>query len=120
MELLGFSADPAVSVGPVAVVPAGPVRIGDSLRFEFEIAAHGEEKLVVDYIIDFVKKDGAPRSKVFKLKSLDMAPGETRMLSKSHRMPASATTFILYPGIHLLTVQVNGRPATATEFELLA
>jgi 3-methyladenine DNA glycosylase AlkC len=120
LELLGFSADPAVSVGPITVVPAGPVRIGETIRFEFDIAAHGEEKLVVDYIIDFLKKDGAHRPKVFKLKSLEMATGEARTLSKTHRMPASATTFTLYPGIHRLTVQVNGRPAIATEFELLA
>ncbi|MGF1618246.1 MAG: hypothetical protein ACFCU2_10665 [Acidimicrobiia bacterium] len=120
LELLGFSADPAVSVGPIIVVPAGPVRIGDPLRFEFEITAHGEEKLVVDYIIDFVKKDGAAGPRVFKLKSIDMRAGETRLLSKSHRMPASSTTFTLYPGTHRLTVQVNGRQASATEFELLA
>lgn len=120
LELLGFSSNPSVVVGPVNVVPSGPVRIGDSLRFEFEIVAHGEEKLVVDYIIDFIKKEGATRPKVFKLKSFEMTQGETRVLSKSHRMPLNATTFTLYPGTHRLTVQVNGRAATTTEFELLA
>lgn len=117
LELLGFSPNPAVSVGPVVI--DGPVRIGGSLRFEFEVTAHSTEKLVVDYIIDFVKKDGATRPKVFKLKSFEMSPGETRVLSKNHRMPASATTFTLYPGTHRLRVQVNGRAATATEFDLV-
>ena len=120
LELLGFSPNPAVSVGPVTVLTDGPVRIGDSLRFEFEVTAHSNEKLVVDYIIDFVKNDGATRPKVFKLKSFEMSPGETRVLSKNHRMPASATTFTLYPGTHRLTVQVNGLAMAETEFELLA
>ncbi len=120
LELLGYSAKPKVSIGPIHLDPSSPVRVGDSLRFEFEIVAHAREKLVVDYIIDFVKKDGATRPKVFKLKSLEMVPGETRVLSKNHRLRAGATTFTLYPGIHRLTVQVNGRPSAATRFELLA
>jgi 3-methyladenine DNA glycosylase AlkC len=119
LELMGFSVNPDVSVGPIAIVPAGPVLIGDMLGFEFELTAHGEEKLVVDYVIDFVKKDGATRPKVFKLASLDMAAGETRLLTKRHRMPTHATTFTLFPGTHRLTVQVNGQAATATEFDLV-
>jgi PAS domain-containing protein len=120
LEFLGFSPDPDVSVGPITVVPAGPVRIGDSLRFELEIEAQGEERLVVDYVIDFVMKDGSTRSKVFKLKSFEMTPGEVRLLTKSHRMPATATTFTLYPGLHRLTVQLNGIAVARTEFEVIS
>lgn len=70
--------------------------------------------------LDFVKKDGSTRPKVFKLKSLEMTKGETRVLSKNHRMLATASTFTLYPGTHRLRVQINGREATATEFDLVS
>lgn len=49
-----------------------------------------------------------------------MAPGATRLLTKSHRMPATATTVTLFPGLHRLTVQMNGLAVAEAEFELLA
>jgi hypothetical protein len=117
MQMLGYSPQPAVSVGPISLGP-GPVRIGGLLQFEVPITAHSDEKLMVDYVIDFVKKDGSTRPKVFKMKQLAIAGGETNVLGKSHRMPANATTFTLYPGTHRLSLQVNGSSRASTEFLL--
>jgi 3-methyladenine DNA glycosylase AlkC len=117
MQMLGYSPQPAVSVGPISLGP-GPVRIGGLLQFEVPITAHSDEKLMVDYVIDFVKKDGSTRPKVFKMKQLAIAGGETNVLGKSHRMPANATTFTLYPGTHRLSLQVNGSSLASTEFLL--
>jgi 3-methyladenine DNA glycosylase AlkC len=117
MQMLGYSPRPAVTVGPISLGP-GPVRIGESLLFEVVVTAHRDEALLVDYVIDFVKKDGSTRPKVFKLKQLIIPQGESRTLSKRHHLPANATSFTLYPGIHRLSLQVNGSSLASAEFRL--
>ena len=120
MQLLGYSPNPAISVDSLVVnAPGGVVRIGDVLEFEVTITAGSDERLLVDYVIDFVKKNGDRRSKVFKLRTIEMTTGEKRTLEKKHRLPASATTFTLYPGMHAVSVKVNGNVLARTEFELV-
>ena len=118
MALLGHSPDPEVSAGPIQldtpVVPAG-----ESLEFSIALSANADEGLIVDYNIDFVRKDGARRSKVYKLGRLEMSAGHVATLRKSHRLHANATTYSLYPGTHTLTVTVNGKPMATTDFEVV-
>ncbi len=116
MSLLGYSTDPEVEAVSLEIEPE--VEIGDVLEFEVELVATRDEPLLVDYVIDFVKKNGQTRPKVFKLKQIEMRAGETRTLAKRHRLPASATTFTLYPGIHRLSVMVNGTVMASGQFEL--
>jgi len=120
MEMLGYPPNPAIEVDTLAVLTTdGVVRIGDVLEFEMTITANSDERLLVDFVIDFVKKNGSTRPKVFKLKQIEMAKGENRILKKKHRLPASATTFVLYPGTHSLSIMVNGNALARTDFELI-
>ena len=100
--------------------PGGSGALGEVLEFELTMSADADEKLLVDYVVDFVKKNGSTRPKVFKLKQFEMANGESRTIVKKHRLPASATTFTLYPGTHRLSVMVNGNVLAETSFELSA
>jgi len=117
MRLLGYSPTPAIEVD--SLVTDEVARIGDQLVFSVTVTARADERLLVDYIIEFVKKNGSTRPKVFKLKVFEMSDGETRTLEKRHRLPASATTFTLYPGRHSLSVMINGNSLATTEFELV-
>ena len=118
MRLLGYSPDPAVDVASLEVLEPDTVRIGSELLFQATIVARADERLLIDYVIDFVKNNVSTRSKVFKLKQIEMTEGETRTLSKKHRLPASATTFTLYPGTHSVSLKVNGNVVASAEFEL--
>ena len=118
MELLGYSPHPKVEVDSL-VVAGNPLRIGEVLQFTVNIRAHQDERLLVDYVVDFVKKNGSTRPKVFKLKQIEVVAGETVTVEKRHRLPASATTFTLYPGAHAVSVKVNGNVMATTEFELV-
>ena len=120
MQLLGFSPTPAVAVDSLDVhAPDGVVQIGDVLKFGTTITAKGNERLLIDYVIDFVKKNGSTRPKVFKLKQIELNKGESRTLEKKHRLPASATTFTLYPGTHAVSIKVNGNVLATTDFDLV-
>lgn len=121
MELLGFSPSPRVQVERVEFdVPDRVFRIGSQLAFSIVISATHDEELLVDYEIDFVGQGGKRRSKVYKLKQVEIKSGDDIVLAKKHRLPASATTYSLNPGTHVLTVLVNGNRMASEEFELIS
>ena len=117
MELLGYSPQPQVEALLDVATPI--VRPGEALEFAVELHAARDENLIVDYTIDFVKKSGATRGKVFKLKRLSMESGQDLALRKRHPLRANATTYSLYPGTHGVTVMVNGVPFASGEFEVV-
>lgn len=118
LTLLGYSPEPHVDVAEIAVLTP-EVLAGDGLRFSFSVTARRSEKLVVDYVIEFARKNGRRSPKVFKLKRLDLGPGEKVTLEKRHPLRRDATTYRLHPGAHGLFIVVNGRPMGRAEFEVV-
>ena len=119
MELLGFSPHPSIEVGSIYLDSSeGALRMGESLRFSAEVTARKNEKLLVDYEIDFVKKNGTTKAKVFKLRQIQMAKGEIATLEKTHRLKKDASTFTLYPGTHKVSLKINGQLFPGTTFTL--
>lgn len=117
LAVLGYSPDPQVEADAIHLgTPV--VRGGEALEFSISISAVAPERLMVDYVIDFVKKDGATRPKVFKLKKLSMDRADSTTLSKTHRLRTDATTYSLYAGTHGLSVVINGQVVQSTEFEV--
>lgn len=114
MRFLGFSPEPEVDGELTIHTPE--VRPGATLSFSVVMKAKGDEALIVDYVIDFVKKNGSTSPKVFKLKRLSIPAGESTTLTKRHRLRSDATTYTLHPGIHRLTVMANGKAMATSEF----
>lgn len=117
MELLGYRTVPDVTLVSVRVVPEA-LAMGDVARIEVELLAGCDEPVIVDYAIGFVKANGRRVAKVFKLKTGVAKSGVPMVLSKAHHFKADATTFRLYPGVHLVTVMVNGMAVGSVEFML--
>ncbi len=105
LDLLGYQQYPQVVLSEIAFTPIdGQVAIGDQLGFAVEIAAERDERLLVDFVVDFVKTDGSRKPKVFKLKQVEIKAGERLVLSKKHRFLGNATTFKVLPGMHRLSI----------------
>lgn len=117
MELLGYPSNPQVDALVTLVTPQ--VRPGEALEFSVSITAGQDVRLMVDYVIDFVKKSGATSPRTFKLRKLSMEAGQTIDLQKRHQLRANATTYKLYPGAHRVTVLGNGMPLASEAFELI-
>lgn len=117
MAILGYSPDPQIETGSIEL-GSPVVNGGETLEFSIPITALESERLMVDYIIDFVKRNGTTSPRVFKLKKLSMDPGDAITLRKSHRLRTDATTYTLYPGTHRLAIVVNGRELQSTAFEV--
>lgn len=114
---LGYRPHPKIKVSNFALTP-GRVSPGQAIEFSFDVTAARDESLILDYVIDFVKAGGKRSSKVFKIKTTDVAKGETLTIRKRHPFRAAATTFSLYPGTHRVTLQVNGNALDTLSFEM--
>ena len=118
LAMLGYHKAPAIAVSEIEIAPSSTINIGESARFTFEIEAEKDERLLVDYVIDFVKSNGSTSPKVFKLKRLKLKAGEMVRIQKNHRFLKNATTFTHYPGAHRITLQINGQCYGNCDFEL--
>lgn len=119
LALLGAAA-PEVELLALTLAPAR-LRIGESLTIAATLASRavGPQQLVVDYVLHLPGAQGRARSKVFKLRTQSLGPGETLQLTRRHSF-APVTVRRLYPGPHRVELQVNGRVLGDAAFELLA
>ncbi|WP_050602257.1 hypothetical protein [Ruegeria sp. 6PALISEP08] len=115
MKMLGYDPDAGIAV---VIDLISEARIGEALEFSVELSGHGEQPVLVDYIIHFQRPGGKTSAKVHKLKQAALKGGKLK-LAKRHKFKGDATTFKLVPGAHRLEVQVNGVIRAGLDFDLL-
>jgi 3-methyladenine DNA glycosylase AlkC len=88
------------------------VTVGDRVQLTVTLrsTARRPQRLLIDYAVHHVKADGRTSPKVFKGWKLELAPGETRTLTKTHSF-APVTTRRYHAGEHPVELSINGRPA---------
>ena len=116
LALLGFHDQPDIKVSFLTFTRN--IKIGEIGEINFDIVAIGNENLMIDYVIDFVKSNGTTSPRVFKLKKLSMKAGQTVHLKKKHRFLKDASTFTHFAGMHRLMLQINGQNFGTCDFTL--
>lgn len=93
-------------------------KLGETLEFEFVLKSTGtkSQKIIVDYGIGFLKSNGSISTKMFKLKTIELAPKEKLLIKKRHSLKA-ITTATFYSGQHELVLQVNGKVLKKTAWQ---
>ena len=119
LKVLGFGKTAQVAVAGVQITPPKPL-IGEAVQMVFEVTnTHTmAQRVLIDLAVHYVKANGQANPKVFKLKVLDLAPGQTVQISKKLSL-AQMTTRQHYPGVHKVAVLLNGQTQPLGEFELL-
>jgi 3-methyladenine DNA glycosylase AlkC len=109
LNLLGFSTKPEIIVENIKLEP-NEITIGEDLVFSFDILSTSgkEQKLMIDYVVHFMKASGDQAPKVFKLSQKNIQPGERIRIRRKHGIK-SITTRKYYPGIQTFQPQVNGK-----------
>jgi 3-methyladenine DNA glycosylase AlkC len=109
LKLLGVGAVAKIRVKAVCFTTR-TVRIGGELEFSFDLVSVGRSRqsLMVDYAVHFVKANGSTSPKVFKLKRLDLSPGESATLSGRVSF-REMTTRKHHPGLHRFDALINGK-----------
>lgn len=118
LGILGYG-EPQVELLELKLTP-GRLLFGGDLNFSFRLKSVGEEpqRLMIDFVMHFVKANGKTAPKVFKLKRANLPAGGALFVSKSHAIrPISTRRY--YAGRHRLEIQVNGRIVGGADFELV-
>ena len=120
LAVLGFGAvaPVSVSVHGASITPA-QAHIGQTLAVAFDVTNHSDQpqRVLVDFCIHYVKAHGGSSAKVFKLKTLALAPHATVRVGKRISL-ADMTTRKHHPGTHRVEALVNGRAEALGQFEL--
>ncbi len=120
LDLLGFGAAPKVEISTVLFEPKR-LRIGAKTRITLTLCATAArtQSLVVDLVVHFIKANGKPSRKVFKLSRVTLKKNDQVTLSKVISL-AVHTTRKPYPGRHAVEALINGRTFPLGAFTVLA
>jgi 3-methyladenine DNA glycosylase AlkC len=116
LAIFGYREDSTLELTHFSYSP-NPLKIGTTLLFSFQIHSHHQQKLRVEYAIDFIKAKGTHSRKVFKITETEIQHGETKAYKKKHSFQ-DLSTRKHYKGVHVLTILVNGVAKASCEFML--
>jgi hypothetical protein len=74
-------------------------------------------RLLLNYVIGFVKANGKVKGKVFRLPEKRIEPGQRLEIIKEHKFLAYKNQRF-YPGVHSVELHVNGQAMGRMEFNL--
>jgi len=117
LKVLGYTTEPKVEV--YLKLSAKSLKIGGDLVIKIDLAStdRRKQKLVIDYVVHHQRANGKTTPKVFKLRTLDLGPGESVHLQKKHSF-APRTVRRYYPGIHMVELMVGGQSLGGRSFTL--
>lgn len=107
LELVGV-APPKIAVQNFTL-STDRIVLGQTIDFRFELLSEDlrAQKVIVDYQVHFMKKNGKMAPKVFKLTQKTLHPGERLYIAKSQSFE-KINTRTYYQGEHMLVLQING------------
>jgi 3-methyladenine DNA glycosylase AlkC len=119
LAVIGAGKKAAVTVQGFSVSPR-KLALGERLELAFTLqsTSRQSQRLVVDYAVHYVKKSGNSSAKVFKLKELTLAAGESVRLSRS-QVVRDFTTRVHHAGRHAVDIMVNGECLASGYFDLV-
>jgi hypothetical protein len=92
------------------------LKIGDAMTFSYDITVAKKSKVRLEYAVYFVKSKGKSSKKVFKITEKDYEPGTFSITRKQSFI--EQTTRKHYPGVHQISIIVNGEEKAKASFEL--
>jgi 3-methyladenine DNA glycosylase AlkC len=118
LAVLGFGRKAEVALEEITISPSQP-RLGEAVTIAFVVRNQRAKRqaVLVDFAIHFVKHNGSASPKVFKLKQLELSPGERVAVRKKVSL-AELSTRRHYPGKHRVEVLLNGEAQPLGSFDL--
>lgn len=116
LKLFGFEANHSIKVDDFIILK-DTIFIGEELTFLFKIEVKKAVKIRLEYAIDYVKANGKRSRKIFQISQLDFPANTTKFYKKNHSF-ANVSTRKHYPGIHSITLIVNGIEYGTLNFEV--
>lgn len=118
LGIFGFADAGSVGVDGFSL-EASVVLIGEKLSFSFAIEAEKTTRVRLEYGIDYVKASSRRSRKIFRISELTFGRTGRKLYARSHSF-ADTRVRKHYPGIHSVTLIVNGAERGTLDFEVLA
>jgi 3-methyladenine DNA glycosylase AlkC len=99
------------------VLGATSVLLGEDITFSFRVSTKEATKVRMEYGIDYVKSNGKRNRKIFQISEVSLKENEKKFYTKKQSF-ADVSTRKHYPGIHSITLIVNGVERGTLDFEL--
>ena len=116
LGIFGFADADGVNIEGFAL-GVTPVWMGKDMSFSFRIEAQKETKVRLEYGIDYVKASGKRTRKIFKISEPSLKENIKKTYTKIHSF-ADTSSRKHYPGIHSITLIVNGTEQGTLDFEV--
>ncbi|MDR2957761.1 MAG: DNA alkylation repair protein [Coriobacteriales bacterium] len=117
LAIFGFEDATSINVDDL-VIESPSISYGEDLVFAFTIMSSTAIKVRLEYAIDYVKSSGKRNRKVFKISEVVLKAKEKRSYTRRHAFQDNSTRKH-YPGIHSITLIVNGTERGMLDFELV-
>lgn len=116
LKALGFPVGTKSTVSGLKVMKKR-IRVGEDQIFHFKLTGGAQEKLSIDYAVNYRLARGKTGRKVFKLAVKTVRKGESILFKRKHSFkPVSIR--ILYAGEHSIAILVNGMELGKAKFQL--
>jgi len=96
------------------------IKMGQNLNFSFYLTNQSKNKkrCIVDFALELKRQNNKTGRKVFKLKNVQLAPGESLLINKKYSFKA-ITTRKYYSGRQKLDILLNGQVVESKSFLLI-
>jgi len=120
LKLMGYEPNINIIVSDIKL-NSKEIKMGDDLLFKFKVTSNENKscKLMIDYVIHFMKKNGKQAPKVFKITKKTLGTREMTTIEKKQSFK-KINTRTYYSGKHSLEIQINGKKYAKTDFILKA
>lgn len=116
LRLFGFQSNESLNVQNLTILKH-KLHIGEDLQFSFSIVSETNSKVRIEYAIDYVKKNGKQSRKIFKISEVNFEKNKIKKYNRRQSFK-NMTTRTHYPGLHTLSIIVNGTIKESIDFHI--
>lgn len=116
LRLFGLQSNESLHVQNLTILKH-KLHIGEDLHFSFNIVSEKQSKVRIEYAIDYVKKNGKQSRKIFKISEVTLEKSQTKKYNRRQSFE-NMTTRTHYPGLHTLSIIVNGEMKESIDFHI--
>ena len=116
LAIFGFHDVSSIDIDDFAL-NAKSVAIGGELSFSFTVTAKEATKVRLEYGIDYMKANGKRNRKIFQISEILFKENQKKTYVKKHSFEELSTRKH-YPGMHSLTLVINGTERGTLDFDL--
>ena len=118
LKLFGINDSSNIIVKNFAL-DANSVKIGNNFTFSFFLATTKSSKVRLEYAIDYVKSGGKRSRKIFKISEVNLKANDEKLYTRNHSFE-DLSTRKHYPGVHSITLIINGQEQGTLDFTVEA